>query len=56
MAKHRAAVVGAGGASLRQALAGEFLKVFADFFRKDRIVVILAFLLLFRFEALSPNS
>jgi len=32
-----------------QALAGEFLKVFAEFFRKDGIVVILAFLLLFRF-------
>jgi len=32
-----------------QALAGEFFKVFADFFRKDGIVVILAFLLLFRF-------
>jgi PAT family beta-lactamase induction signal transducer AmpG len=32
-----------------KALAGEFFKVFADFFRKDRIAVILAFLLLFRF-------
>lgn len=32
-----------------QALAGEFLKVFADFFRKDQLVVILAFLLLYRF-------
>ena len=32
----------------RQALAGEFLKVFAEFFRKDRIAVILAFLLLYR--------
>ena len=32
----------------RQALASEFLKVFADFFRKDRIAVILAFLLMYR--------
>ena len=32
----------------RQALASEFLKVFADFFRKDQIGVILAFLLMYR--------
>jgi PAT family beta-lactamase induction signal transducer AmpG len=32
-----------------KALAGEFFKVFADFFRKDRIALILAFLLLYRF-------
>jgi PAT family beta-lactamase induction signal transducer AmpG len=30
-------------------LAGEFFKVFADFFRKDGIITIVAFLLLFRF-------
>jgi PAT family beta-lactamase induction signal transducer AmpG len=36
------------GASGR-ALAGEFLRVFADFFRKDRIAVVIAFLLLYRF-------
>ena len=36
------------GRGKRQPLAGEFLKVFADFFRKDRIAVIIAFLLLYR--------
>jgi len=33
----------------RQALVGEFLRVFVEFFRKDGILMILAFLLLFRF-------
>lgn len=33
----------------RRALVGEFFKVFTDFFRKDQIAVIIAFLLLFRF-------
>ena len=37
------------GREKRQNLAGEFFKVFAEFFRKDGIVIILAFLLLFRF-------
>jgi PAT family beta-lactamase induction signal transducer AmpG len=32
-----------------RALAREFIKVFADFFRKGDIITILAFLLLFRF-------
>jgi len=35
--------------SQHQAFAGEFLRVFLDFFKKDRIAVILAFLLMFRF-------
>ncbi|HNO77308.1 MAG TPA: MFS transporter [Phycisphaerae bacterium] len=34
----------------RGSFAGEFFKVFAEFFKKEGIVVILAFLLLFRFS------
>ena len=37
------------GRENRQSLTGEFFKVFADFFKKDGIIVIIAFLLLFRF-------
>lgn len=36
------------GGAQRRALASEFVRVFADFFRKDRIAVVIAFLLLCR--------
>ncbi len=37
------------GREKRRSLAGEFFMVFAEFFKKDGIVIILAFLLLYRF-------